>query len=66
MRLVIKVGTNVLRAGTEQLHRPRLIELARQIAALSDAGHEPLLVSSGAIFAGRELLGIEPRRSSVS
>lgn len=57
MRLVIKVGTNVLRAGTERIHRPRLIDLARQIAALSSQGHEPILVSSGAIFAGRELLG---------
>lgn len=58
MRIVIKVGTNVLRAGTERLHRPRLIDLARQITALINSGHEPILVSSGAIFAGRELLGI--------
>lgn len=58
MRVVIKVGTNVLRAGTERIHRPRLIDLARQIAALSNDGHEPVLVSSGAIFTGRELLGM--------
>jgi glutamate 5-kinase len=58
MRIVIKVGTNVLRAGTLSLHRPRLIDLARQIAQLIEQGHQPLLVSSGAIFAGRELLGI--------
>lgn len=56
MRVVIKVGTNVLRAGTKRIHRPRLIDLARQISALSSAGHEPVLVSSGAIFAGREAL----------
>jgi len=59
MRIVIKVGTNVLRAGTERIHRPRLIDLARQIAQLSNDGHEPILVSSGAIFAGRELLGVK-------
>lgn len=58
MRVVIKVGTNVLRAGTERIHRPRLIELARQIAQLNSEGHEPVLVSSGAIFTGRELLGL--------
>ncbi len=57
MRIVIKVGTNVLRAGTEQIHRPRLIDLVRQTATLSSQGHEPILVSSGAIFAGREILG---------
>ncbi|MBN1993377.1 MAG: glutamate 5-kinase [Anaerolineae bacterium] len=61
MRIVIKVGTNVLRAGTERLYRPRLVDLARQIATLISDGHEPLLVSSGAIFAGRELLGIKSR-----
>lgn len=59
MRIVIKVGTNVLRAGTERIHRPRLIDLARQIAQLSREGHELILVSSGAIFAGRELLGMD-------
>jgi glutamate 5-kinase len=62
MRVVIKVGTNVLRSGTDRIHRPRLIDLARQIATLKSQGHQPLLVSSGAIFAGRELLGIEARR----
>ncbi|MBN1217584.1 MAG: glutamate 5-kinase [Anaerolineae bacterium] len=61
MRIVIKVGTNVLRAGTQRIHRPRVIDIARQIAKLNADGHEPLLVSSGAIFAGRELLGTEPR-----
>ncbi len=60
MRIVIKVGTNVLRAGTPGIHRPRLIELARQIAEVSNQGHEPILVSSGAIFAGRELLNLTP------
>ena len=59
MRIVIKVGTNVLRAGTERIHRPRLIDLARQISCLINKNHEPILVSSGAIFAGRELMGME-------
>lgn len=58
MRVVIKVGTNVLRAGTGRIHRPRLIELARQIACLKSENHQPILVSSGAIFAGREVLGV--------
>jgi glutamate 5-kinase len=60
MRIVIKVGTNVLRAGTQRISRPRLIDLARQISWLSKQGHEPIMVSSGAIFAGRELLGVAP------
>jgi glutamate 5-kinase len=60
MRVVIKVGTNILSAGTQGIHRPRLIDLARQIACLNDDRHELILVSSGAIFAGRELLGLSP------
>ncbi len=64
MRIVIKVGTNVLRAGTEHIHRPRLIDLARQIACLSAEAHEVILVSSGAIFAGRELLGLDRPRQN--
>ncbi len=62
MRIVIKVGTNVLRGGTERIHRPRLIEIARQIARLSEEKHELILVSSGAVFAGREVLGIKPTK----
>ena len=58
MRIVVKVGTNVLRAGTERIHRPRLIDLAKQLSVLKSKGHEPLLVSSGAIFAGREQLNV--------
>ncbi len=64
MRIVIKVGTNVLRAGTERIDRPRLIEIVRQMAQLSNTGHEPILVSSGAIFTGREFLGVEATRKS--
>lgn len=49
-----------MRGGTEGVHRPRLIELARQVAALKTEGHEPILVSSGAVFAGQEILGVLP------
>ena len=27
MRVVVKIGTNVLRAGTERIYRPRLIDI---------------------------------------
>ena len=65
MRIVIKVGTRTLSAGGESLSRPRMVDLVRQIAHLHVAGHEPLLVSSGAIFAGRETLGEPPRRKDI-
>ena len=57
MRFVIKLGTSTLTRGTKHLSPPLVIELARQIAALKSEGHELILVSSGAIAAGRERMG---------
>jgi glutamate 5-kinase len=56
MRSVIKLGTSTLTDGTRYLSPPLLIEIARQISCLNEAGHQILLVSSGAIAAGRERL----------
>src|SRR5579859_5858475 len=62
-RLVLKLGTNVLTAGTDCLHRPRMVELIRQITEVRAAGVEVVLVSSGAVAAGRERLHFPaPRR----
>lgn len=57
MRLVVKLGTSTLTDGTARLHPPVLIDYARQIARLQENGHQIVLVSSGAIAAGREALG---------
>jgi glutamate 5-kinase len=57
MRIVVKVGTRTLSGGGDTLDRPRMVDLVRQVARLHAEGHELLLVSSGAIFAGREALG---------
>lgn len=55
-RVVVKVGTAVLSDGTGL--RPDVIaRLARDLAELARAGHEPVLVTSGAIAAGRARLG---------
>jgi len=57
MRIVIKLGTSTLTNGTPYLAPPLLIELARQSSQLLNAGHQLLLVTSGAIAIGRERLG---------
>ncbi len=57
-RLVVKYGTSTLTAGTSQLSAPRLVELAQQIAHLRAAGLEVIVVSSGAVAAGRERLSL--------
>jgi len=56
-RIVIKIGTSTLTGGTPHLDECRMADLARQMAALMKAGERLILVSSGAIAAGRELLG---------
>lgn len=57
MRIVIKIGTSTLTNGTPHLAPPLLIEFARQTSLLLEAGHQALVVSSGAIALGRERLG---------
>jgi len=64
-RVVVKLGTSVLTAGTDRLHRSRMVDLIRQIAALREAGGEPILVTSGAVLAGWEQLGFPPRKRNL-
>jgi glutamate 5-kinase len=47
----------VLTGGTPRLDRAQMVELARQCAALQRSGREVIVVTSGAIAAGRERLG---------
>ena len=61
-RLVLKVGTNLLTAGTERLDRGVMAGIADQVAEARDRGCEVIIVTSGAIAAGRDLLsGVAPR-----
>ena len=64
-RIVLKLGTSVLTAGSARLNRPRLLELVRQCARLTLAGVDVLVVSSGAIGVGRESLGFRPLPQAV-
>ncbi len=57
MRIVIKLGTSTLTNGTLRLSAPLLIDFARQTSVLLEEGHQVVIVSSGAIAAGRERLG---------
>jgi glutamate 5-kinase len=62
-RVIVKVGSGVLSGGGDGLHRATLRRLAAEIAKARAAGHEVVLVSSGAILAGRERLKLESRPS---
>ena len=52
--LVVKLGTSVLTGGSLRLNRAHIVELVRQCAQQHAAGHRIVIVTSGAIAAGRE------------
>ncbi len=60
-RIVIKVGTSTLTDEQDRLDREYLRGLVDQIARLRSSGMEVALVSSGAIAAGMESLGLAAR-----
>jgi len=57
-RIVLKFGTSTLTDGSDKLSLSRMADLVRQVARLWDTGHEVIIVSSGAIAAGREAAGL--------
>ena len=65
LRIVVKVGTSILTNGTPRLSQQRMLGLVSQCAALQQLGHEMILVSSGAVAAGRERLNYPDLGRSV-
>ena len=57
-RIVIKLGTNLLTGGSDRLNLETMASLVGQIARLHKDGVGVVVVSSGAIAAGRQRLGI--------
>jgi glutamate 5-kinase len=64
-RLVIKVGSSLLIGDDGQIHRGWLDGLADDVAMLQGNGHQLLIVSSGAIAIGSNVLGINKRRARL-
>ncbi len=54
--IVVKLGTSMLTSGTKHLDSARMIEVVRSISTLVKMGHHVVVVSSGAMAAGREAL----------
>ena len=65
-RIVIKVGTSTLaHAESGKLNLYRIEHLVREIADLHNAGKEIIFVSSGAIAAGMNKLGIRVKPQTI-
>ena len=65
MRIVIKIGSNVLARPNGGLDITRMSHLVDQIAELRRRGVEVIMVSSGAVAAGRALLSTSKQLDSV-
>ncbi len=65
MRMVVKIGTSTLTHATGNMNIRRVEQLCRVLADLKNAGHEVILVSSGAIGMGVGKLGLRERPSDM-
>ncbi len=65
MKLVIKVGTSTLAHATGRLNIRRTQELCRVVSDLKNAGHEVILVSSGAIGMGVGKLALKEKPADI-
>ena len=65
MRIVIKIGTSTLAHTTGHLNIRRVEELCKTISDIKNAGHEVILVSSGAIGMGVGKLGLRERPNDI-
>ena len=54
--IVIKLGTSTLTNGTPHLSRPVMLDIIRQVSMLHSQKYRIVIVSSGAMAAGREVL----------
>jgi glutamate 5-kinase len=64
-RIVVKVGSSLLVDDSGHVDRQWLATLAHDIDTLLQAGHEVIIVSSGAIAIGSSVLGINKRRARL-
>ena len=66
MRVVVKVGTSTLAYATYRLNIRRVECLCRVLSDLKNAGHEVILVSSGAIAMGAGKMMLKERPQDIA
>ncbi|MGN0834181.1 MAG: glutamate 5-kinase [Kiritimatiellia bacterium] len=66
MKIVVKVGTHAIAAKSGKPDHAALRRLVAQLCAQRKAGHEIVFVSSGAVAAGIESLGLKARPTDVN
>ena len=66
MRIVVKIGTSTLAHPTGHLNIRRVEELCEVISDIKNAGHQVIVVSSGAIGMGVGKLGLLARPTDIA
>lgn len=64
-RIIVKVGSSTITHNTGRLNFYRIEKLVREIADLENEGHDMILVTSAAVSAGMDTLGITKRPDSI-
>ncbi len=65
MRIVVKIGTSSVTDEDGSIQQSVIANLCTQVAQLREAGHEVLVVSSGAVAGGVAALGLSKRPSDT-
>ena len=65
-RIVVKVGSNVLTREDGMLNVERMRHIVDQLALLRKAGLQVILVTSGAVAAGRAVVDLQRKLDPVS
>src|SRR5512146_1936864 len=64
-RIVVKIGSRVLTSEDNGLDAAVIARLAAEIATLREEKREVIIVSSGAVAAGRKALGLEDKPRTI-
>lgn len=65
-RLVIKIGTSVLLDENKKISTNKIREIARQVKKIKEKGVHVIIVSSGAVGCGMELVGINRKPKEIA
>jgi len=65
MRLIVKIGSNIVAGGQASLNTRRIRSIAKAVSEITEMGHEVVLVSSGAVAAGMKKMGLSKRPKDI-
>src|SRR5512135_106412 len=64
-RIVVKIGSNILTESTGRLNHKSIHAIAHDVAEVCKTGYEVVVVSSGAIAAGMDKLGLAEKPKEI-